>query len=153
MAIINCPECKKEISDKAPVCINCGVPIATEFPPERLNQSLNNTSTSLHQNQPLSSTQCVKCYSSNITFQREQSGNIGGSLSSFKFRNNRKGCFYWIFIGWWFWIFKLIFHIATLGIFLLFRRKQKITGTTVSGTKNINYTIAICQNCGNSWKV
>ncbi len=28
MALINCPECKKEVSDAAPTCPNCGVPIA-----------------------------------------------------------------------------------------------------------------------------
>lgn len=28
MALINCPECGKEISDKAKVCINCGCPIS-----------------------------------------------------------------------------------------------------------------------------
>jgi predicted amidophosphoribosyltransferase len=27
MALINCPECKKEISDKAEACPNCGYPI------------------------------------------------------------------------------------------------------------------------------
>jgi len=28
MALINCPECNKEISDKAPACPGCGSPIA-----------------------------------------------------------------------------------------------------------------------------
>ena len=28
MALIICPECGKEISDKAPQCIHCGYPIA-----------------------------------------------------------------------------------------------------------------------------
>ena len=27
MALINCPECGKEISDKAPACIHCGYPL------------------------------------------------------------------------------------------------------------------------------
>ena len=30
MALINCPECGKEISDKAPVCIHCGYPLHQE---------------------------------------------------------------------------------------------------------------------------
>ena len=30
MALINCPECGKEVSDKAPTCPNCGVPIASK---------------------------------------------------------------------------------------------------------------------------
>jgi len=29
MALINCPECDKEISDKATICINCGYPISS----------------------------------------------------------------------------------------------------------------------------
>ena len=27
MALIKCPECGKEISDKAPACIHCGYPL------------------------------------------------------------------------------------------------------------------------------
>lgn len=30
MALINCPECGKEISDKAPACPNCGMPLRRE---------------------------------------------------------------------------------------------------------------------------
>ena len=30
MSLINCPECTKEISDKAPACPNCGAPISAE---------------------------------------------------------------------------------------------------------------------------
>ncbi len=29
MALISCPECAKEISEKAPSCPNCGVPISS----------------------------------------------------------------------------------------------------------------------------
>ena len=28
MALIKCPECGKEISDKASICVNCGYPIS-----------------------------------------------------------------------------------------------------------------------------
>jgi hypothetical protein len=28
MALIKCPECSKDVSDKAPACPNCGAPIA-----------------------------------------------------------------------------------------------------------------------------
>ena len=34
MALIDCPECGKQVSSKAPTCPNCGVPIASE-PPSR----------------------------------------------------------------------------------------------------------------------
>lgn len=30
MALISCPECGKDVSDKAPTCPNCGVPILRE---------------------------------------------------------------------------------------------------------------------------
>ena len=30
MALINCPECKKEISDMAKICPNCGYPISSQ---------------------------------------------------------------------------------------------------------------------------
>jgi predicted amidophosphoribosyltransferase len=32
VALINCPECKKEVSDKASSCPNCGHPIARNPP-------------------------------------------------------------------------------------------------------------------------
>jgi uncharacterized membrane protein YvbJ len=32
MALINCPECNKEISDKAPACPSCGSPITSAEP-------------------------------------------------------------------------------------------------------------------------
>lgn len=41
MALIKCPECGKEISDKAPACIQCGFPL-TEY--------LHNTETSINEN-------------------------------------------------------------------------------------------------------
>ncbi|MFW5669556.1 MAG: zinc ribbon domain-containing protein, partial [Acetivibrio ethanolgignens] len=38
MALINCPECGKEISDKAVSCPNCGVPIAKPIKKEKTNR-------------------------------------------------------------------------------------------------------------------
>ncbi len=31
MALINCPDCNKEISDKAPTCPGCGAPIVQDI--------------------------------------------------------------------------------------------------------------------------
>ena len=31
MALIKCPECGREVSDKAPACPHCGAPILSEF--------------------------------------------------------------------------------------------------------------------------
>ena len=32
MALVNCPECQRQVSDKAPGCPNCGCPIAAKTP-------------------------------------------------------------------------------------------------------------------------
>lgn len=37
MALIKCPECGQQISDKANVCPNCGHPIAYENAKENMN--------------------------------------------------------------------------------------------------------------------
>ncbi len=37
MALINCPECGRQVSDKAPTCPGCGVVIAAQ-PPEAVSQ-------------------------------------------------------------------------------------------------------------------
>jgi len=31
MALINCPECNKEISNQAKICVHCGYPLPKEF--------------------------------------------------------------------------------------------------------------------------
>lgn len=40
MAMIKCPECGKEISDKAPACIHCGYPIETSLPQNTTSNNL-----------------------------------------------------------------------------------------------------------------
>lgn len=37
MALIHCPECNKEISDKADICIHCGYPIK-KYAPSNINE-------------------------------------------------------------------------------------------------------------------
>lgn len=34
MALISCPECERQISDKAPACPHCGIPLASASPPQ-----------------------------------------------------------------------------------------------------------------------
>lgn len=100
---------------------------------------------------------CPKCGGNNISFQREQTASVGGSLHRFG-GEKRHGAMYWIFVGWWFWMFKLIFEmfrwmilLCTLG--LVGRKKDKgIQGRTITASKSINRTMAVCQNCGHSWK-
>jgi|GEM_PF-2481364 len=45
MALINCPECNKEISDKVKACIHCGYPLEQEVEPEKLKQLKQETKT------------------------------------------------------------------------------------------------------------
>ena len=40
MALIKCPECGKEISDKSIACIHCGFPLEVTEPKETVNNSI-----------------------------------------------------------------------------------------------------------------
>lgn len=92
---------------------------------------------------------CPKCNSQNVFIQREQSFSVGGSRTTY---SHGHGPLYWLLIGWWIWIFKMMLAICTLGLSLLFRKK-KGTANTVSTNKVFNKTVAVCQNCGFHWKV
>lgn len=35
MALINCPECNKQISDKATICVGCGAPVVPPKQPQK----------------------------------------------------------------------------------------------------------------------
>ncbi len=135
MALITCKECGKQYSNQAPACPHCGCP------------------TNVHDGNYV---RCPKCGSSNILYQREQSSSIGGSIHSFREKRGH-GCLYGLCFGWWIWIFKLIYEIfkicLTCGLSLFFRKnKNSIKGKTLSFSKSLNRTMAVCQNCGNSWK-
>ena len=94
---------------------------------------------------------CPKCKSNNITFQREQTANIGlGSKKVIIQNETRKhSCFYWFFIGWW---LKPIYWLI-IGWWWNFFFKTKRSGLTIHADKYLNHTVAICQNCGFSWKI
>lgn len=91
---------------------------------------------------------CPKCGSENVLVQQVQTGSIGTSRTVIK--KHTHGLLYWLFIGWWAWIFKLLF----LPFKMLFGSSKK-TGkaTTITGTKTLNTTKATCQNCGHTWSV
>lgn len=142
MALINCPECGKQVSDKASMCPNCGCPVEKEV---KINEC------------EVGATCCPVCGGKNISYQREQSTTVGGAKHSYS-ASSRHGLFYWLFFGWWILIFKMMFKmilaVCTCGISLLFHKKEKIaSGTTISAGKHFNHTIAVCQSCGHSWKV
>ena len=142
MAMIKCHECGKEISDKATECVNCGNPINSEV--STLDPAF-------------ASKSCSRCGSNSITYQREQNFTAGAGVQTMKWKpaESKRGCLYQIFIGWWLGIFKLMFHICTLGIFLIFRKKKqgKWVGKSATANKSFNQTRAVCQGCGHSWKV
>lgn len=56
MAMIKCPECGKEVSDKAKACPNCGYPIADASPSGTVRIKVNplNDSTGINGNQKVS---------------------------------------------------------------------------------------------------
>lgn len=77
---------------------------------------------------------CPKCGSNNVNVQ------VVGHV-----KNKTKGCFYWLFVGWWLEIILwIVFTIPRL-FALLFGGKGKI--------KTDVKPHAVCQNCGKQWEV
>lgn len=80
---------------------------------------------------------CTKCGSSNVNVQM---------VSESQLKNKHHSILYWLFIGWW-WRPLLWFCLTIPMIFvkLFGHKKQKIV------TKHSS--MAVCQDCGHSWKV
>ena len=78
---------------------------------------------------------CPKCGSYNITVQ---------AVNEVK-EKRKKGVFYWLLVGWWLEIFEWFFLTLPKLIFFLFGKKTKLKSKTVS--------YAVCQMCGNKWKL
>lgn len=129
-ALMICSECGKEYSDKAIACPNCGCPTT--------NGQKNSYGI-----------KCPNCGSNNINIQREEVSSI--STSKTRYKEKGDGCLYWLFIGWWFWMFKIVFIPFT--IFFGKNNNSKGTLNTVTENKTIKKKIAICQNCGNHWDI
>lgn len=78
---------------------------------------------------------CPKCGSQAV---------VVSAISKVK-EKRKRGCMYWLFIGWWwepmiwlfFGIFKLIYEIC--------RKKTKVTSKVIS--------VATCQTCGHRWQI
>ena len=81
---------------------------------------------------------CPKCHSENVNVQ---------IIAEHNLKTKHHSILYWLIVGWWWepilWIFltlpKLIFTVFGIG------KKQKLV---VKKKK-----MAVCQNCGYSWKV
>lgn len=79
---------------------------------------------------------CPRCGSSNVMVQ---------AVTEVKEVKRKKGCAYWLFIGWWFEFIMWFFLTFIRLLMLIFRRNTKV----VSETK----TVSICQNCAYRWSV
>lgn len=77
---------------------------------------------------------CPRCNSTNVNVQ---------AVSNV--RTKGKGCLYWLFIGWWLELILWLFLTIPMLFFKLFGGKGKVR-TNVE-------TYAVCQNCGNRWRV
>lgn len=95
---------------------------------------------------------CPKCGSENILYQREQSGSIGASTNKVVIQQAKKsrGCMYWAFIGWW---WQPMYWLCFGWWWRLFFGGRNKSGLNFKADKTLNHTIAVCQNCGYSWKV
>ncbi len=91
--------------------------------------------------------ECPKCGSENIIYQREQSGNVGASTVV---KPKKKGCFHWLIGGW---AVSLLYWVL-IGWWknLLFGKRERGDKSVHIG-KTMNRTVAVCQDCGHTWKV
>lgn len=81
--------------------------------------------------------QCPKCSSENVNVQ---------IVNELRLKTKHHGIIWWMLVGWWWVPFAWFFlTIPMLILALLGYRKQKIV--------NIKKSMAVCQNCGNSWEV
>lgn len=80
---------------------------------------------------------CPKCGSEQVTVQ---------VTNQVKLVNAHHGIIWWLCIGWWWILVKwLVFTVPALIVKIFGHKKVK--------TKNIQQKMAVCQSCGNSWKV
>lgn len=80
---------------------------------------------------------CPKCNSNNVTVQTN---------NQIYLKNVHHSIWWWIFVGsWWIPIKWLIFTVPALLVKLFSHKKQKAINKIVS--------YAVCQDCGNTWKV
>lgn len=78
---------------------------------------------------------CPKCHSDNVTVS---------AINEVR-EKRKKGLLYWLFIGWWWELFAWLFLTLPKLIIAIFGKHKKTVSKTV--------TYALCQNCGNRWKV
>ena len=98
------------------------------------------------------SVRCPRCGSTKISFQREQTASVGAHTNKVYVQPAKEthGCFWWVCIGWW-WV-PIYWLLIGWWWKPLFGRRRR-GGLGLHADKTINRTVAVCQNCGHSWKV
>lgn len=80
---------------------------------------------------------CTNCGSNNVNVQ---------VVNEVELKTKHKGIIWWLLIGWWWLPIKwLCFTLIALIVKLLSRKKQKAVNKKVK--------MAVCQNCGHTWKI
>lgn len=80
---------------------------------------------------------CNKCGSKNVSIQ---------VINEQKLTTKHHNFIWWICVGWWWIPIKWIFLTVPALIFAIFVGKRK-------KIKNIQKKVAVCQDCGNTWKI
>lgn len=170
MSVIHCPECDGIVPTRYNKCPHCGcqIPMSMRYPDFYEDKSessniQNNVKTNDNINKypqenivlKEKSTYlptCPRCGSNNISFQREQTANFGAGTNKVVIQQAKKskGCLWWMMIGFW-WV-PVYWILIGWWWRALFGGRTK-SGINFNASKSINRTIAVCQNCGNSWKV
>ncbi len=131
MSLINCPECGKEISDKAASCPNCGCPIQ--------KQPTFTNSYGLFG----SAAVCPKCKSQHIQMEVEELGYKTKGREETRKKSiltrtaNSTG--------------RAGMILATGGLWALTPKKSKYSTVKKSNTKAKKKKYFTCLDCGNSW--
>ena len=90
---------------------------------------------------------CPRCGSHNTSIQFVQTG--ATTKSKFNTRYKGRGCLYWIYFICFGWMIELIKWCCFFWVPLLVKSVSKGN----SKTKFSNQKMAVCNNCGHSWKV
>ena len=100
---------------------------------------------------------CKKCGSENVESKQYQEDLGSSTVSKTKTKQLGHGVLYWIFLGWWIWIFKLVLWIVMfipMAILKALRKKKTKTTTVETTVKHVQYrTVFTCKDCGYTWSV
>lgn len=179
MGVINCPKCKGIVSDRLKKCPHCGHEMTTKerypqfyekqedthkeenYSPQNTYSYPNSYKQSDLENykqqeiatiESTYTARCPRCGSTNISYQREQTASFGATTNKVVIQQaeKSKGCLWWMCVGWW-WIPMYWLLIGWWWRPLMGGRTKR--GLNFNASKSVNRTMAVCQNCGHSWKV